>query len=114
MIAHLVLLQPRPELTLAQRRDGVAALTRAAAGLADVRRFRIGRRVKHGRPGYERSMTVDYEYLLLFEFDDVDALTRYLAAPAHGVLGEMFSTATSAALAYDYELVDAEEAGRFL
>jgi hypothetical protein len=30
-------------------------------------------------------------------------LKRYLTAPAHHALGALFSTATAAALAYDYE-----------
>ena len=34
------------------------------------------------------------------------ALTRYLQAPAHRALGDLFSTATAAALAYDFEMTD--------
>jgi hypothetical protein len=59
VIAHIVLLQPRGDLT-----DTIA---------------------------------------LILEFDEVDALKRYLTAPAHDALGHLFFTATSAALAYDYE-----------
>jgi hypothetical protein len=36
--------------------------------------------------------------------DDLEALKRYLQAPAHAALGELFSRATSAALAYDYDM----------
>jgi hypothetical protein len=36
--------------------------------------------------------------------DDIAALTRYLRAPAHRALGDLFSTATQAALAYDYDM----------
>jgi len=35
--------------------------------------------------------------------DDVDALKRYLQAPAHAALGDLFYRATSAALAYDFD-----------
>ena len=103
MIAHIVLLQPRPELSAQQRADALETLTNASAGIPEIRGFRIGRRVKHGLPGYEQLMPQDFEFSLIIEFDDVEALKRYLQAPAHDALGHLFYTATSAALAYDYE-----------
>jgi hypothetical protein len=111
VIAHIVLLQPKASLTATQRQDALAALSRAAANVPEIRRFRIGRRVKHGLPGYEQMMTQDYEFALVIEVDDVGALTRYLQAPAHGALGDLFYTATTAALAYDYEMEDAAGSG---
>lgn len=103
MIAHIVLLQPKPDLTDEQRRDAVAALSRAAGDVPEIRRFRLGRRVKHGLPGYEQLMPQDFEFALIIEVDNVDALKRYLQAPAHAALGNLFYSATSAALAYDYQ-----------
>lgn len=114
MIVHVVLLQPRPGLTDDQKRAALAALSHAAESVSEIREFRVGRRVKHGLPGYEQDMSHDYEFALVIAFDDVDALKRYLAAPAHGALGQLFATATSAALAYDYQMVDAASAGRLL
>jgi hypothetical protein len=104
VIAHIVLLQPRPDLTEDQRQAALETLKRAAAEVPEIRSFRLGRRVTHGLPGYEQQMTQDYEFALIIEVDDVAALTRYLKAPAHGALGELFSTATTAALAYDYDM----------
>lgn len=106
MIAHVVMLQPRADLTDAQRRAAIATLCAAAAGVPDIRRVRLGRRVKHGLPGYEQLMSQDFEYLLIIEVDDLSALQRYLEAPAHAALGDLFYTATSAALAYDYLVED--------
>lgn len=103
MIAHIVLLQPRPELTEQQRSDALETLTGSAANMPDIRRFEIGRRVKHGLPGYEQLMAHDFEFALIIEFDDIDALKRYLQAPAHEAMGNLFYTATTAALAYDFE-----------
>jgi len=51
-------------------------------------------------------MTADYDVALVIEVDDMPALTRYLTAPAHGALGDLFSTATAAAIAYDFEMID--------
>ena len=104
MIAHVVLLQPRADLTAAERQQALDTLSRAAANVPEIRRFRLGRRVKHGLPGYEQVMSQDFEFALIIEMDDVAALTRYLQAPAHAALGDLFYSATSAALAYDYAL----------
>ena len=114
MIAHVVLLQPRASLSATQRQDALSTIAQAASDVPEIRRFRIGRRVRHGLPGYESSMTEDYEFMLMLEFDDVDALKRYVQAPAHGALGHLFATATAAALAYDYEIVEPVDAGRLL
>ena len=104
MIAHIVLLQPRPDLTEAQRIAALQTQQRAASVVPEIRSLRVGRRVKHGLPGYEQGMRQDYEFALIIEVDDLPALTRYLTAPAHRVLGDLFSTATAAALAYDYDM----------
>jgi hypothetical protein len=106
MIAHIVLLQPRPDLTEAERRAAIDTLASATADIPEVRHLRLGRRVKHGLPGYEQAMTADYEFALVIEVDDVPALKRYLTAPAHRALGELFSSATAAALSYDFEMVE--------
>jgi len=107
VIAHVVLLQPKPELTEAQRAAALETIRRSASDLPDVRRFRLGRRIKHGLPGYEQLMPQDFEFALIVEVEDVEALKRYLQAPAHVALGHLFYTATTAALAYDYEMHDA-------
>jgi hypothetical protein len=103
MIAHIVLLQPKPDLTAAQRADALETIQKSMANLPDVRRFRLGQRVKHGLPGYEQLMKQDFDFALIVEVEDVDALKRYLEAPAHAALGDLFYSATAAALAYDYE-----------
>ena len=110
MIAHVVLLAPRADLTEAERTRAIDVLSRAAADAPDIRRYRIGRRVVHGLAGYEQQMRQNFEVVLLIEFDDMPALRRYLTAPAHAALGHLFSAATSAALAYDYEIVEGPQA----
>ncbi len=111
MIAHLVLLTPRPELTAAQRAAAIEVLARAAGDIPDILRFKIGKRIRHGLPGYEQLPQASYEVVLMLEMQDVDALKRYLSAPAHMALGHLFATATAEAAAYDYEIVDAAQAG---
>lgn len=105
MIIHIVLLQPRSDLTEAERGEALETIRRSAADLPHVR-LRLGRRVKHGLPGYEQFMAQDFEYALIVEAADLEALKRYLQAPAHAALAHLFYTATSAALAYDYDFAD--------
>ena len=106
MIAHIVLLQPRPDLTEDERRAAIDTLASATAEIPEVRRYRLGRRITHGLPGYEQMMKTDYQFALIIEVDDVPALKRYLTAPAHRALGELFSSATTAALSYDFEMIE--------
>ncbi|MET1083076.1 MAG: Dabb family protein [Burkholderiales bacterium] len=106
MIAHVVLFKPKHELTTAQRQAVIDDLKAAAAGIPTVRSLRVGKRLRHGLPGYEQLMREDFEYLVVIEFDDADGLKAYLAHPKHEAIGAHFMQAAAAALAYDYELED--------
>lgn len=114
MIAHVILFSPRKEITDAARRDLLNGLAAAAAAIPSVRRFRVGRRVTHGLPGYEQSMSEPYTFAAIVEFDDMDGLKAYLAHSEHASIGEHFTASASQALAYDYEMVDAAEGPRML
>ena len=109
MIAHLVLFRPKPGLTDADRAIIADALTSAASAIPSIRRFRVGRRIRHGLPGYEQAMREDYEYVVMIEVDDVEALKAYLQHPSHVAFGRHFTQSAAAALAYDYEIVEASE-----
>jgi hypothetical protein len=114
VIAHIVLFQPRADLSESDKRRVVAALTDAAQGAPMVKRCRVGKRVLHRLPGYEQAMSTNYEYAAIFEFDDLEGLRAYLRHPAHHAIGGHFTSAASAALAYDYELADVSDASRLL
>jgi hypothetical protein len=106
MIAHVVLFKPKHQLTAPERQAVIEDLKAAASGIPTVRKLRVGKRIRHGRPGYEQLMREDFEYVLIIEFDDVEGLTAYLAHPAHAAIGSHFMQASAAALAYDYEMED--------
>jgi hypothetical protein len=114
VISHIVLFKPRPTVGLAERVAIVEHLKTAIAQCPTVRGCRVGRRVQHGLPGYEQQMSEDYQFALILEFDSVEGLTAYLQHPAHAGIGGLFTTAASASLAYDYEVVDLGEAERVL
>jgi hypothetical protein len=110
MIAHLILFRPKSELTAAERKGIFDALSSAASTIPGIQRLRLGRRIRHGLPGYEQAMREDYEYVVMIEVEDVDALKAYLRHPSHIALGRHFTQSAAAALAYDYEIVDAAQA----
>jgi hypothetical protein len=109
MIVHVVLFRPRPELSITERQRVLDAMLAAARNVPTVRRCRVGRRVIHGLPGYEQTMREDYQFAAMLEFDDEQGLREYLQHPAHRQIATQFTSAASAALAYDYDLVDVED-----
>lgn len=109
MIVHVILFEPRPDLADAERQQVIDDLRAAAASIPSLRRCRIGRRLRHGMPGYEAVMTVDYQYAAIMEFDDRAGLEEYLRHPAHHAAGRHFTMSAANALAYDYEVEDAED-----
>ena len=114
MIVHVVLFEPRAGLAATDLAGILSDIQRAAASVPSIRRFRVGRRTRHGRPGYEQMMTLPLTYAAVVEFDDLDGLTAYLSHPAHEALAGHFATAASHTLAYDYEMADAADAARLL
>jgi hypothetical protein len=106
MISHVVLFRPKPDLTAGQRETVIADLKAAAAGIPSIRSLRIGRRIRHGLPGYEQVMREDFEFILIVEFDDVQGLADYLTHPKHAAIGGHFMQSSAAALAYDYASID--------
>ena len=114
MIVHIILFSPKSDLGPAVRRDLLASLVAASGDIPSIRRFRVGRRVKHGLPGYEQMMRDDYEFAAVIEFDDVDGLKAYLAHPSHAAIGQHFSASASKSLAYDFVMVEAGEIARLL
>jgi hypothetical protein len=110
VIVHVILFEPRADLTASERASVIAALADAARKAPTVRGCRIGRRVTHGLPGYEHAMARNYEFVAILEFDSVDGLREYLRHPAHEAAGAFFTSAAADALAYDFHLVELEDA----
>ena len=104
MIVHVVLFEPRAGISTDEQARILDDLRRAATEIPSIRRFRIGRRITHGLPGYEQAMTENYEYAAIIEFEDREGLEAYLQHPAHEAAGRVFTNAASHALAYDYDV----------
>jgi hypothetical protein len=108
MLFHVVLFKPRPELSIADRAELVEALEDALRRIPSIRRFNVGRRVKHGA-GYEALMSVELDYAAVLEFDDLAGLQAYLEHPAHVALGRRFMQSLASSAIYDYQMHDAGE-----
>ena len=102
MIAHVLLLQPRADLSASERRDFVSAFERVVREIPMVKSVRIGRRIRCGA-GYETAMPDAADVLAVIDFDDVDGLRLYLQHEAHRELGLLFGRSFSSALVYDFE-----------
>ena len=109
MITHLVLLRPREGLSDQERASLTEALRTAIATIPSIRRARFGKRVTHGRPGYEQMMRVDYEFAALLEFDDLAGLTAYLEHPAHEALATRLFAVLDEGLMYDFDLREGQD-----
>lgn len=105
MIAHLVLFTPRPSLSPDERAALVGDLERALQAIPEIRRARIGRRRVLGY-AYDVVGPVQFEFVVLLEFDSEADLGGYLQHPAHVALGQWFHHGATAALAADFEVVE--------
>lgn len=106
MIAHVVLFTPRASLTAPERDHLILALERACLDIPQIRRVRIGRRRRLGY-AYDAMSPIDFQFAAILEFDSEDDLRAYLDHPAHGDLGQWFTTTAAAAIAHDFDIVEA-------
>ncbi len=102
MIAHVVLMKPRPDLPAADRHAFVDAFERAVRDIPTVRGVFIGRRIRHGA-GYEHT-SPEIDIVAVINFDDVAGLQTYLRHPAHEELGARFGQTMALAMVYDCEV----------
>lgn len=108
MVFHVVLFHPRPDLSAADRVALIDAIEDALRRIPSIRRFQVGRRIRHGA-GYEALMNVDLDYAAILEFDDLAGLQAYLHHPAHEALGKRFMQSLAASAIYDYAMQGPEE-----
>jgi hypothetical protein len=103
MIAHVVLLSPRRDLSAEESGAFISAFQDAITTIPTVRAVRIGKRVTHGA-SYEAKDLPSADYLAILTFDDLAGLQAYLRHPAHAALGACFGTALATSAVYDFEV----------
>jgi hypothetical protein len=109
MLCHVVLFQPRADLTDADRQALVAAFESAMRSIPSIRRGHVGRRVRHDA-GYEALPGESFEYAAVLEFDDLAGLQAYLEHPAHADVGLRFKRSLERSLIFDYEMLEGARA----
>lgn len=112
MVAHVVLFTPKASMTPAERDAFVGTLEAALAGIPQITRATVGRRIVLGRP-YD-AITPPYEYVAVLEFVSRNQLASYLDHPAHDALAKQFYLHAERAAAYDVDMVDGGDARRLL
>lgn len=113
MVAHVVLFTPRADLSQSERASFVEALEHALVNIPLIKRARLGRRFTVGRQ-YDQQPGHQFPYAAILEFESAADLRAYLDHPAHSTLGEQFYAASSSALAFDFDLIDGDQARELL
>jgi hypothetical protein len=103
MISHLVLMKPRSDLPVDERRAFIASFEQAVRTIPSVRGVRVGRRVRLGA-AYESVSPDTADFFAAIDFDDMAGLQAYLGHPAHEELGTRFYQSLSSGWAYDFEV----------
>ena len=103
MVLHVVLFEPRADLSAESMQALLASIERAAREIPSVRRFEVGRRLDDG-PNYLVGAPPALTYVAIVGFDDRAGLDAYLTHEAHVELGRLFNQALAAAFVYDYEV----------
>jgi hypothetical protein len=104
VIAHIVLFEPRPDLSREARQSFLTAIRDAVAAIEEVKAAEIGRIVSIGQMTDNNYGHSTYSYAALFRFDSEAALGRYLSHPAHDTLRTLFWQSCAATLIADVEL----------
>ena len=113
MIAHVVLFQPRADLSVSDRAAFAASFERALTSIRQVRRAQVGERVNLGR-FYDLQNTRHFSHVAIIEFESEADLRAYLDHPSHHELGERFYRAVEAALVFDFALTDGQRVRKLL
>ena len=106
MIAHVVLFQPKADVTAAEKAALVSALQDACRDLPGLIDAHIGRAVDIGanyRAGFGETT---YEYVAVLEFIDRNGVLTYLRRPEHEAVGALFWKTCEKTTIFDFEIAE--------
>ena len=107
MVAHIVLFNPKSELTAEQRQSFAQSVRDSVRRIGRIQRAMIGRAVAVA-PQYDRTFgDKTYEYAAVLEFERAEDLLDYLNHPVHRELGRLFWENCGSAVVMEAELADA-------
>ena len=105
MIRHMVLFNLSAGIDDAER-EALFSRIRALGSLPAVRRIETAKLLDPREPAYRDHMSSDFEYALLADFDDEDALYAYQKAPEHVVVGQEIRKRVSVIKVVDFVTPD--------
>jgi hypothetical protein len=107
VVAHIVLFNPKHELTPTERQSFAQSVRTSVRKIGGVQRALVGKAVAV-TPQYERSLgDKTYDYAAILEFADTAALRGYLDHPVHRELGRLFWDNCESAVVMEADLTDA-------
>ena len=110
MIQHIVLFNPKPDLSDAKRRFFAQMVLHVLGRCQQISRSSVGRRVSVD-PGYAREFgDKTYEYAAVLEFVDKDALVSYLTSADHSELGRLFWEMSDGSIVVEVEVASGGDA----
>jgi hypothetical protein len=110
VISHIVLFNPKPDVTPDQRRSFALAVRETCRSIDVVQAARIGR-AKDVPAGYSRSLgEKTYQYAAVLDFDTEADLVKYLQHPLHRELGRLFWETCESTIVVEVEMKDGRSA----
>ena len=107
MISHIVLFEPKPDLSASDVRDFAQHLKAAMTAVPSVRRAVVGRKVEIHSGSGRNFGDATYSFSAVVEFDDSNGLIEYLQHPKHAELGRLFWLHCARTVVLEVESVDA-------
>ena len=106
MIVHLVLFNPRPDISVAQTESFAQALTDCFRSIPAITRATVGRHTAVD-PGYRRDFgDKTYQFAAILEFESKQQLLDYLTHPKHEILGRLFWEVCDSTIVSEHEMID--------
>lgn len=116
MIAHIVLFEPKPSLTVGERRALLESLRHAVATIPGIQLVRIGKIFKIGRVPESKFGSSTYSFAAILEFSDRSALESYYSHQGHDEVRRLFWLSCESTIICDSTLtsIDSLEADEFV
>ena len=107
MIAHVVLFNPKVDLTVERMRTFTKSMRDCFRSVTHIKRAAVGRRAEVD-PGYPRTFgDKTYQFAAILEFDDEAGLIAYLRHPRHEELGRLFWECCESTIVSEHQMIDA-------
>jgi hypothetical protein len=106
MVGHIVLFQPKADLSAEKTSLFLDTLTRGFREIPGIQSVRVGKRLTDGIAYAKDIGYSTYSHAAILEFADRESFVRYLEHPAHVAIGRQFWEACESTLILDVESVD--------